>query len=81
MGAAQVIGIVLSAKYVAVQLDATMQLLTRRSAIFDDEILSVCGISPVKSKKTDNASHPENEVRNKTGNTELLRTLAFLERS
>jgi hypothetical protein len=81
MGAAHVIGIVLSAMYVAVQLEATIQLLTKSSAIFKSGISIVFTMVPEHSKKTESVTQPENVVRNNTGNTELLRTLAFLERS
>ena len=81
MGAAQVIGKVLSARYVALQLAATMQLLTSNSAISRLLTSRVASIFPLASRNALNAHQPLRVEMKSVGNAALFLTLAFLHRS
>ena len=81
MGAAHVMGKVLKARYVAVQLAPTIRLLTSNREICLGAISTAAPIRPVDRSISDNTAHPLNVVRNNVGKTELFLTLAFLQRS
>lgn len=81
MGAAHVIGRVLSARYVAVQLAPTIKLLITKSNTFLGAISKAAVIRPEKIRISDKTAQPLNVVKNKVGNTELFLTLAFLHKS
>ena len=81
MGAAKVIGRVLSAMYVAVQLAPTITLFTSSSAIWRGGVESAAANVPRETRNAVTASQPTKVLPSSVGNTALPRTDAFLLRS
>lgn len=81
MGAAQVIGNVFSARYVALQLAATIQLLTDNSASSRRLMSSAASILPAASRNMLSAAQPLAVEMKSVGNAALFFTLAFLHKS
>ena len=81
VGAAKVIGRVLSAMYVAVQLAPTITLFTSSSAIWRGGVESAAANVPRETRNAVTASQPTKVLPSSVGNTALPRTDAFLLRS